>query len=57
MTKTKYMLLQWEGFQYDTSIDLIWDIIISNLLKTQVNCVRLFFYGEIPLQTYANGSK
>ena len=56
MPKTNKMLLKLECFQYATTLDLKWDIIISELGKTQVTYVRLFSLVEILIQASTNGS-
>ena len=51
------MLFKLEGFPSAMSHDLMWDIIISNLLNAQVTHVQLFYYWNIPIQTSTNGSE
>ena len=47
MAKINEILFRLEGFQYVMSLDLKWDIITSDLSKTQVIYVRLFCRGGI----------
>ena len=46
MPETNEMLLNLEGFQYAMSLDLSMGYYHTQLGKTQVICVRLFFRGE-----------
>ena len=46
MPKTNKILLKLEGFKYATSLDLIWDMITSDLAKAQAICVQLFYHEE-----------